>query len=330
MNKTAQMDDLDDPVMRHARTDFVAIHAKKTVREVLDSIRTAPKGGSFVYFYVIDDENHLLGVIETRRLLTSPLDSYADSIMTKNVTAIPDSFTLLDACEFFVLYRFLAFPIVDNDRRIIGVIDVGLFTKEMFDLEERGQIHSMFETLGVRIADVRSKSVWSVFRYRFPWLLATIASGTACAVVVGIFHVTLAKSLILAFFMTLVLGLGESVSMQAMAITVHSLHSQGYQKGWYWTTLNRELKRTFVLALACSLIVGCIAVLWKKDIPPGLVISCGISASLLLACFLGVTIPVLLHRLQLDLRVASGPLTLALTDICTIAVYFSLAAIILG
>ena len=324
------MNDLDDPVMRHARTDFVAIRAQKTVKEVLDDLRAAAMAGTFFYLYVIDETDRLVGVIQTRRLLTSPLDSRADAIMSKNVIAIPDSFTLLDACEFFVLHKFLAFPVVDDHRRVLGVVDVGLFTEEMFDIEEREQVHNVFETLGVSLYEVRSRSVWSVFRYRFPWLLATIITGTACAVVVGAFQATLAKSLILAFFMTLVLGLGESISMQAMAITVHLLHHENFSSGWYWTTLKRELKRTSLLAVACASIVGCIAVAWKGDIQGGAVIAGGILVSLMLAGFLGVSIPVLLHRLRLDLRVASGPVTLAVADTCTIVAYFSLAAMVMG
>jgi magnesium transporter len=330
MSKATHLDNLDEPITRHARTDFVAIRADRTVKEVLDSIRTTAKGGTFVYFYVVDADHRLVGVLQTRRLLTAPLDSRADAIMTTNVIAIPDSFTVLDACEFFVLHRLLAFPVVDKDKRVLGVVDVGLFTQEMFDIEERERIHGLFETLGIRISDVQGKSAWSVFHNRFPWLMATIASGTICALLVGAFHVTLAKSLILAFFLTLVLGLGESVSMQVMGITVHSLHHQDTEGGWYWTTLVRELKRTFVLGLTCALIVGCIAILWKRDAASGVVIASGILASLLMACFLGVSIPVLLHRLRLDLRVACGPATLALTDVCTIVVYFSLAAVVLG
>jgi len=236
----------------------------------------------------------------------------------------------MDACEFFVLHRLLAFPVVDKHKRILGVVDVGLFTQEMFDIEERERIHGLFETLGITISDVQGQSTWSVFRNRFPWLMATIASGTICALLVGVFQVTLATNLILAFFLTLVLGLGESVSMQVMGLTVHSLHHQGTEGGWYWKTLVRELGRTFFLGLTCAFIVGCIAILWRGDAASGVVIASGILTSLLLACFLGVSIPVILHRLRLDLRVASGPVTLALTDVCTIVVYFSLAAIVLG
>lgn len=330
MSRAQPIGGLDDPVMRHARTDFVAIGAHKTVQQALDSIRNAAVGGNFVYFYVTDEGGRLAGVIETRKLLTSALDSRVEALMTRSVVAIPDSFTLLEACELFVLHRYLAFPVVDQERRILGVIDIGLFAKEMFEIEERDQTHSVFETLGVRLSEIRDKSVWTGFRTRFPWLLATIGSGTICAVVAGLFQATLAKSLILAFFLTLVLGLGESVAMQTMAITVHLLHHQGSGRGWYRQRLRRELGRVLLLGTACAFVVGSIVVIWRREVLLGAVIASGILASLLLACFLGVSIPVVLHRLRLDLRVASGPLTLALADICTIAAYFSLAALVLG
>jgi magnesium transporter len=330
MGKNTRSDIFDEPVLRHTKKDFVAIGVHKTVQEALDSIRTSRGGGSFVYFYVVDRGNRLVGVVQTRRLLTSPLDCLVDSIMTTEAITIPESASLLEACEFFVLHRLLAFPVVDEEGRLLGVIDVGLFAKEMLNMEEQEQIHTVFDTIGVRIAEARSRSAWSVFRYRFPWLLATIASGTACALLVGLFEVTLMRSLILAFFMTLVLGLAESVSMQTMAVTVHALHHQSFRPGWYSQSLRRELARTILLGFACGAIVGCVAVFWKGDAWSGLVIGSGILASLLMSCFLGISVPTLLHRLKLDLRVASGPVTLALTDVCTIVAYFSLAALVLG
>lgn len=329
MSPLAGHDILDEPVLLHAKKDFVTICAQRTVQEALESIRASAGGASYVYFYVVDPEDRLVGVIQTRRLLTSPLNGLVDSIMSRRVITIPDSASVMEACEFFVLHRLLAFPIVDGAGRLVGVVDVGLFAREMIDMEEREQRHAVFDTLGVRLAELRTQSVWSVFRYRFPWLLATITSGIACALLVGLFEVTLMRSLVLAFFMTLVLGLAESVSMQTMAITVHALHHRTSQSGWYRQTLARELSRTVLLGLTCAAIVGCVAVLWRQDTPAGLVIASGILASLVAASFLGVSIPTLLHRLRLDLRVASGPVTLAMTDICTIVVYFSLAAVVL-
>ncbi|HNV64927.1 MAG TPA: magnesium transporter [Smithellaceae bacterium] len=330
MDRTVDLEELNNPVMKHAADDFVSIHTYDTVGEALDCIRNCRTESTILYFYVLDAEERLVGTIQTRKLLTSPLNTKIEQIMSKNLIAIPHTANLMEALEFFILHRYLAFPVVDEQRKMLGVIDVNVFTQEMLDIEEQEQVHSVFDTLGVKISEARSKSPWSVFRYRFPWLMATITSGTVCALLVGLFEATLAQSLILAFFLTLVLGLGESVSMQTMAITVHFMHHGLSQAGWYFYSLRRELTRVFLMALACALIVGCIAIIWKNDLAAGIILFSGILASLLLACFLGVSIPTILHKLKLDVHVASGPLTLALADICTIVSYFSLAAFILS
>ena len=311
MNEQISTNDLDKPVLTHASTDYVAVYTYNTIQEALDSIRKNQPQSTILYFYVIDEKKRLVGSIQTRKLLSSPLDMRVESLMATNLIVIPESATLMDALEFFVLHKYLAFPVVNEERKILGVIDIGVFTQEMFDIEEREQVHSVFETLGVQISELRSKSVWQTFRYRFPWLLTTITSGTICALLVGLFQATLAESLILAFFLTLVLGLGESVSMQTMAITVHAIHHRNSQQGWYMKSLRHELIRTFLLACTCGLIVGSIAVIWRGEVPAGVVIGFGILVSLVFACLIGVSIPSLLHKFRLDLRVASGPLTLA-------------------
>lgn len=330
MERSVNFEELNDPVMKHATDDFVAIRTHYSVEEALERIRNCRTESTILYFYVLDDHNHLIGTIQTRKLLTSPLDTKVEQIMSTNLVAIPHTANLMEALEFFILHRYLAFPVVDENRKMLGVIDIMVFTKEMFDFEEQQQVHSIFDTLGIKISQIRDKSMWSVFRYRFPWLLATITSGTVCALLVGFFEATLAQSLVLAFFLTLVLGLGESVSMQTMTITVHFMHHNISQSGWYFRSLRRELTSTFLMAMACALIVGCIVLVWRNDITAGLIISSGIMASLLFACCLGVSVPALLHKLKLDIHVASGPLTLALADIATIVVYFSLAALVLS
>ncbi len=330
MEKTITARDLNEPVVRYASDDFVALRTQSSVSEGLACIRASQTQNTILYFYVVDDANRLAGVVQTRRLLTSPLEVTIESIMTPRVITIPDSANLMEALEFFILYKFLAFPVVDENGRMLGVIDVNLFTQEMIDMEEREQVHSIFDTLGVSVSELRERSPLSVFRSRFPWLLATIASGTVCALLVGLFEATLSQSLVLAFFLTLVLGLGESVSMQTMAITVHFMHHRTSRSGWYLEVLRRELVRTVLLALACGLIVGAIAFVWKGQALTGAVIASGIITSLILAGFIGVSVPSLLHKMRLDLRVASGPLTLAIADICTIVAYFSLAALILN
>ena len=255
--------------------------------------------------------------------------------MVRRVAAIPATATVLEACEFFVLYKFFAFPVVDKDRRIVGMVDVTLFTEEMMEIEPEpvrpmGHSDDFFEALGFHLAEVREASPWRVFRYRFPWLLATVASGTICALLAGLFETTLAKSLVIAFFLTMVLGLNEGVSTQSMSVTIQALRSVGVTWKWFSSALRREFATAGLLAFALGTIVGLIVWFWREDTTAAFVIGGSVALSIVSACLFGVAVPSLLHRYKLDPKIAAGPVTLGLADFFALLIYFTSAWLVFG
>lgn len=321
---------LNQPVLSVARRDVATLRQDLTVQQALDVIRQRGVGEKIVYFYATDEEGRLVGVLPTRRLLTAPLDKLLSEIMIKRVVAIPHTATLLEACEAFVLHKFLAFPVVDEQRRLVGVVDVGFYTDEVIDLaEEMERLNDIFEVIGFHVSAVREANPVRAFRFRFPWLLATITSGTVCALLASAFELTLAKSLVLAFFLTMVLGLAESVSIQSMTVTIQALRAVKPNFEWYRRAFRREAGTAALLGLGCGVVVGIIVWLWRGAALPALSIGSSIALALCAACFFGLSIPTLLHALKLDPKIAAGPVTLAFTDIFTLLFYFGLASLIL-
>jgi magnesium transporter len=317
------------PVATVARKDVATLRADATIQQALDAIRQRGIGEKIVYFYVVDSEERLAGVLPTRRLLTAPLEARVVDTMISRVVAIPQTATVLEACEAFVLHKFLAFPIVDDQKRIVGVVDVGLLTEEAFDIAEKEATDELFERIGFHVAEVRDASPVRAFRFRFPWLLATIGSGTVCALLASAYELTLAKSLVLAFFLTLVLGLAESVSIQSMTVTIQALRATQPTLRWYLRAFRREAGTAVMLGAACGTVVGLIVWLWRGAGVAGFAIGASILFALCSACFFGLSVPALLHALRLDPKIAAGPVTLAFTDIFTLLFYFSLAALLL-
>ena len=336
MSEAVKIPDFNSSIVEHARKDFPLLDARMSVAEALDRIRREGVGERVIYFFATNADGRLVGVLPTRRLLTAPLEARLEEIMVRKVVAIPASATVLEACEFFVLYKFFAFPVVDSQRRIVGVVDVSLFAEEIIEAGEREEERiaklgdEVFEALGFRLAQIRGASPWRVFRYRFPWLLATVAAGTACALLAGFFETTLAGSLVIAFFLTMVLGLNESVSMQSMTLTIQALRANILTRRWFLHNLRREMATAVLLGLACGILVGAIVWIWRKDISGAAVIGTSIAVSLVTACLFGFSVPSLLHSLKLDPKIAAGPVTLAVTDFCALAFYFSLAWLVLG
>ncbi len=317
---------LEQPVVRYARGDFTALKQELTVAEALDALRKQDLGERIVYFYVVNDKAQLVGVLPVRRLLMAAPHKRIAEVMLTRVVALPENATVLDACELFAMHRFLALPVIDADRRIIGVVDVSLFTEEIFDLTERDRMNELFEAVGLRVAAMREARPWTAFRYRFPWLLATVASGTICALLAGLFEATLTQAIVLAFFLTVVLGLGESISIQSLLMTIRTLHGRRPTWQWFARALLREVPTAVLLGGACGVLVGAVALAWRGALVSAVVIGGSIIGAMTMACLWGVTVPAAIHALRLDPRVAAGPITLALADISTLTIYFSTAA----
>jgi magnesium transporter len=321
---------LSKPILTVARKDFVTLRSELTVRASLETIRERGIGEKIVYFYIVDADETLVGVLPTRRLLTAALTERLSDLMIPRVVTISHRATVMEACEAFVLYKFLAFPVVDDRRRIVGVVDVNLLSEQVFDLVEREQTDALFESIGFQVSQVRDASPARAFRLRFPWLMATITSGMLCALLTSVFELTLAKSIVLAFFMTLVLGLGESVSIQSMTVTIQALRATRPTWGWYVRAFRKEIGTAAMLGTACGSIVGAIVWLWLDAGMTAIAVGGSVVFALCAACLLGLSVPAALHALRLDPKIAAGPVTLALADICTLGLYFGIATLLLA
>ena len=137
-------DKLNQPVTRHMRHDLACLEAGQSVGDALAMIRQHPPSGRIIYFYVVDGGLRLVGVLPTRRLLLSPPETLISAIMISGVISIPDTATVLDACEFFTLHKLLAFPVIDEDRKVVGAVDIDLYTDEIREIDLRQDNDDLF------------------------------------------------------------------------------------------------------------------------------------------------------------------------------------------
>jgi magnesium transporter len=201
---------LQDSVTQHMRIDFTRIRIDQTVGEALTSLRERQGEGRIIYFYVVDSQGHLKGVVPTRRLLLNPPEKPIVEIMIERLITIPATATVLDACEFFTLHRLLAFPVVNEQGCILGTVDVELyiaggivaaFLAGVFEAElQKAVALALFIPVVLALAESVSiqsvslalqtlhgrKPTWSVLFPKISRELMTgVLLGTACGVLVG-------------------------------------------------------------------------------------------------------------------------------------------------
>jgi magnesium transporter len=321
---------LNDPVTKHMRTDFAPLLVDQTIAEAMAAIREKPPEGRIIYLYVVDDENRLQGVVPTRRLLLNSPDTPVGEIMVREVIAIPRAATVLDACEFFMFHRLLAFPVVDEEQRLMGIVDVELYTDELTDLDRREGNDELFQLIGVHLTDAQQASPLTAFRSRFPWLLANLAGGILAAFLAGVFEAELQKAVALALFIPVVLALAESVSIQSVSLALQVLRGRPLTLPVILNRLRSEVVTGLFLGAASGTAVATVALLWIGEARVALCLLGGIAGGVTCAAVIGVAMPNLLRLFQREPQVAAGPVALASTDMATLLIYFTLARWLLG
>ncbi|MCE2727663.1 MAG: magnesium transporter [Planctomycetaceae bacterium] len=327
---SAAVSHLADPVTRHMRADFARLALDQTVGEAIAAARGLPPEGRIIYFYVLDAAGRLAGVVPTRRLLLAPDATPIRDVMVTRVVAIPAAATVLDACEFFLLHKLLAFPVVDDERRMLGIVDVDLYTEELADVDRRQDLDDLFQLIGVHFEDAHARSPVAAFRSRFPWLLANIAGGIMAAFLSGLFQAELEKAVALALFVPVVLALAESVAIQSVSIALQRLHGRPPSLGGILRSVRHESLTGMLLGAASAAAVALVALAWLGQRAVAAALLGGITGGVVCAAAIGVAMPNLLRLFAREPQVAAGPVALAATDMVTLVIYFSLARQLLG
>lgn len=316
-------ENLYDPVAKYMRREVATIGLDQTVGQALESMRGNAPAHRIIYFYVIDKEERLQGVVPTRRLLFSAPDCPVRDIMVRQVIALPAHATVLEACEFFTLHKLLAFPVIDHEHKLMGAIDVELYTDEL--TETSGMSDDLFQMIGVHLAKARQLSVAAAVGSRFPWLLCNMTGGLIAAFLSRLFEAELREVITLAMFIPVVLALAEGISIQSLGITLQILHGQPPTWAAIFGKLRRELVTGLFLGLGSGILIALVAILWLGQFKLALCLLGGIGLGMTGAAVMGVAVPNLLRLLRRNPQVAAGPLVLALADIFTLLIYFNLA-----
>ncbi len=278
-----------------------------------------------LYFYVVDGEGKLKGLVSTRNLLLKKSSTKIREITEPHVIALNEEQTVQEAMEIMETQRLLALPVVDGSGRLVGIVDVGVYIEESVDVAHARKRVQIFQMLGVIIEEGRPFSTFHTYKQRIPWILCTIVGGVSCAAITRIFEHVLQEVIILAMFIPLVLSLSESISMQSMTQSLNQAELKVTFK-----SILKQCRLYVLLALTCSVIVGSISILWGDGDSPPLIISSGIFFSIILSATIGAAVPFVLHRAKLDPRVAAGPVVLMFADVLTTTIYMLIAASFLG
>lgn len=320
-------EEMQRPVREFLSPVEIVLYTDQTIDEAVKYLHQSHIDEKIFYFYVLDRRGQLKGVASTRALVLNPPETLVGAVMEESFAFLNAEQTLKEAMHLIEKHRLLALPVVDDRFRFLGVIDVEIYFDDTIRKINGLVRKDIFQFIGLKIEEGKVATPWKGYRARMPWLLCNVGSGLVCAVIARVFQIVLAKFLILAMFIPLVLTLCESVSMQAMTQSLAILRGPQLSGPLIRRRIWLEVKTVFFLSITCSLIVGGLSYFWGEGWEPAYMIGTALVFAIMVAAIVGILMPLTLRLCDLDPKMASGPVILMIVDVAATAIYFTMAYI---
>ncbi|WP_026672436.1 magnesium transporter [Alkalihalobacterium bogoriense] len=308
--------------------EFISIRATSTSSEVMEQLRQeGPEAETIYYLYVVDEKDHLVGVVSLRDLITAPLNEKIEQIMSSRIISVTETDDQEDVAKLIKKYDFLAAPVITKEGQLVGIVTVD----DVIDVLEEEAEEDFGEITAARGSMDASISSFTAAKKRAPWIIMLMFLGLITAEVIGQFEETLEAVILLAVFIPLIMDSAGNTGTQALAVVVRGLALGNVERGSVGKMLKREFGTGIMLGLICMLTLLIIVPFLYSE--GGLLLAGIVGVSLFLtlsiATMVGATIPLLINKLKIDPAVASGPFITTINDILGLLIYFSIATALL-
>ncbi|TXH22403.1 MAG: magnesium transporter [Chitinophagaceae bacterium] len=327
----------ENSIGRLMNPDYVYVYEHNTVAEVFEIIRKFGRNSDAInVIYVINENDELLDDLRIGEFILSTPDVKVSELMDDRVIALNAFDDQETANNIFKMNNRVALPVVNNNNKLLGIVtidDVLWVAEEEFteDIQKMGGLEALnepyLETPFLQL--IRKRSFWLVLLFIGEMLTATAMS---------FFEDEIAKAVVLALFIPLIISSGGNSGSQASTLVIQAMAvGEITIKDWW-----RILKREFYSGLFLGAILGCIGFLRITLFtfifpnlygPHWISIAFTIGVSLvgvvLWGSLIGSMFPIILKKFGLDPAVSSAPLVATLVDVMGIVIYFSIAFLFL-
>ena len=315
----------EDSAGRIMNSSVFCLPANLSAREGIEYLRAKAKEQSFYYIYIVDDEDRLMGVVSLRELATTDAESKLQNISKKDIITVSPFSPQEEVAQLVDKYGFVAVPVVDEHRKLIGVITVD----EVVDIIQAEATADIYASAGLQEDDrVYSKAMFS-FKNRIPWMALNMFTAILASSVVSSFEETMNQAIVLATLNNIVAGMGGNTAIQTLTIMTRGIALNDFAFTTQLKAVIKELKVGLLLGMSSGILAGIVIGLWKQNFWVGIIIGSAMALNAIIATGMGASIPLLLKKLKLDPAIGSGVLVTTMTDCFGFFSFLGIATLVL-
>ncbi|HQO24785.1 MAG TPA: magnesium transporter [Acidobacteriota bacterium] len=302
-------------------TDYLALGQDLSVEEALRIIRTRFRSEYYLYVYVTDEHNNLIGVLSFRRLVFAEPAVQLKDIMLPDPVRVSTDTAQEEVAKLVANYDLLAVPVVDENNKLLGVVTVD----DVIDVIEEEATEDMYHLAKIHSEENVLTPLLRTFRLRFNWVAATLVTAILGAVVVALFWEALDRWVWLAVLIPVLTTMTATTSTQTLTVVVRGLVLGELEYRKELPVLAKELAVGLLLGLVCGLVLAGVVLVWSGQLTLALLAGVSLLLSTLTANLFGALVPLVLNWLKLDPAQGSSIVTTTAANIAGFVVFLSLA-----
>lgn len=311
--------------------DFAHVLPDMTVDRCIISLRLQLKENpeTLRYVYVLYKDGRLAGIVSLRELFAAPAEALVRDIMKTDVETVLEETDQEEVAQRMGDLGITAIPVVDSGGVMKGIITAD----DMIAVMEEEATEDIQKLAGVAPTerDYVRASVGLLWSRRVGWLLVLLFAGVLTSLIMARFEETLRASVVLAFYVPLLMGAAGNTGTQSAMLVIRSLATGELRPRDWSRVFVKEIAVGVLLALLLSVTLGVLGYYSAHGgAEVALVLSITMATVVLWANLIGAILPVAIRAVKLDPAVVSAPLVTTLVDISGIIIYLSIAEAVLG
>jgi magnesium transporter len=318
-----------DSAGRLMNTEVATLRLNMTAKEARHHLRMLEEVGNVDHFFVVDVQNHLIGVVHAIDLLMEQAPEPIEKIMTPGAISAHVNADQEELAQIMAKYDVGDIAIVDDDNHLLGLVTVD----DIIDVLEEEATEDILRLGGSLPLDqpYSSASIWNVFQKRIGWLLLLFFGGMMTGSVTHQFEAVWGQFLILATFVPLVIGTGGNSGSQTIATVIRAITTGEVRFRDILSTWRREVSIGALLGSVMAILGMVLGVLiWDVSWQVAFAVGSTLLVVVIWATTIGTLVPLIADRVGIDPTVVSGPMLSTLVDVSGLIIYYSLAGYILG
>ena len=305
--------------------EFVAVHENATVARAIEHIRKAATGDGAFYLYVVDDHDHLVGLVPLHRLLTADPAMPVRAICTADVESVAADTDQEEVARLVQRYNVIEVPVVDDNHRLLGTISVD----DVIDVIHEEATEDIQRLGGVAGDETVLDPPRAVFTTRLLWRLVNLGTAVLAASVIGLFEASIQTLATLAIFMPIVASMGGIGTTQTATVVIRGIALGEMTAGVLRRVLRKELWLALMTGMANGLVLALIAYLWKGSWLLAVILGVALVFNMVVAAVVGTLVPIALRLFRVDPAIASGVIITTFTDVCGFFSFLGLATLMI-